>query len=669
MAHADFAPLIRPLLGALRWKGDERGVQEALPAHAHELDLSGFRDTLVHLGFTSTLHKSIGRQNIALPAIGMDKDGQPHVLKSVDELKQGFSSYITFAPATMPMTPDNGDVKIAKEARRFKPLLNQILLISLAIGVIALAPILFNRMLYDHVIAAGSTRSLPMLVTGVALAFAVELYLRHMRNRYLSHFGARTDHVVSCSVFERLLFLPPAYTERAAVSAQIARLRDFENVREFFTGPLATLFFELPLIGVYLAVMAVLSGWLTLVPIGLLGAYAILLFAMDGKLKENSRNSASNASQRQEFLLETVTKLPAIRMAGMERSWQNRYRVLSGNASQSSFHSAYTAQILETLSYVLMSLGGIATLGFGVNAVIQGNISMGALIAAMMLIWRIVAPMQICCASITRIQQLKSSTQQVKRLLSVMPEHNPYAPPILIKPKGRVTFHRVSLRYTPEADPVLLGVSIDVKPGQIIAIRGANGSGKSTILKLVLGLYRPQNGSVRIDGVDIRQFDPVVLRQAISYVPQNVHIFPGTIRENLLFSAPDATDAQCIEALQQACALEEALSLPQQLDTIIEGANAASVSFMFLQRLNLARAYLRDAPIVLFDEASHSLGKDNDIAFAEKINSLRGKSTVLLVTHREDHMLLADQLLVMNKGELTHAGPPEQVLTVLRGKK
>jgi ATP-binding cassette subfamily C protein LapB len=490
-----------------------------------------------------------------------------------------------------------------------------------------------------------------------------------MRNVRLSQFGGRVDHYVSCSVFERLLFLPPLYTERSAVSSQVARLKDFENVREFFTGPLATLFFEMPLVFVYLVVMGFLAHWLVLIPFVLLLAYGVLLSLMHLRLRENSQKAAATGSARQEFLMESVAKMRDIRLAGMESVWNDRYRIISGNASLASFKSSHTAQIVETFSYVLMSLGGIAMLGFGVTGVIEGSLTVGALISAMMLVWRIIAPMQICCASITRLQQLRASVKQVKRLLSLQPEHVSYTPTSPIpRTRGQITFHRVSLRYSPDSEPALLGVSLEIQPGQIVAVRGSNGSGKSTILKLILGLYRPQNGSVRIDGVDIRQYDPIALRQMISYVPQNVDLFPGTIRENLLFANPSASEDQCYQALDESCALQDIKLLPQELDTMVEGAGAENISFLLKQRINMARAYLRPAAIMLFDEASHSLGPDNDIAFQRKISSLRGKSTVVLVTHREDHMRRADQLLVMNKGELTHAGLPDQVLTVLRGK-
>ena len=664
---------LQPVLTALGWKGSRRHIYEALTGRPERLNIEGFRDVMAHLGFASLLRQANPRQLDEgwLPAFWIDDAGAPHLLIKVED-----RALAPDAPCKLLLvTPMNqaaveSNQSLLKIMKRFAPLLFQALLLSLLIGGISLAPTFFNMAIYDHVIASGSASELGMLLIGVLLALVAEIGMRQLRGRRLAYFGARIDHFVSCSVFERLLFLPPSFTERASVSAQLARLRDFTSVREFFTGPLSSLFFEMPLVIIYVVVMGFLSHWLALVPVFLLLSYAALIWIMDPRVKECSRISANAVSARHEFLLETIARLRAIRLSGMESIWLQRWRQVSNTASIASFRAGYTAQIVEVSSYVLMTLGGIATLAFGVIAVIDQHLTTGALIASMMLIWRIVSPMQLACASITRVQQLGNSTRQVQRLLSLPPERDPYAQPSqLPKTQGHLAFHRVTLRYAQEAEPAVLGVSFEARPGQIVAIRGGNGSGKSSILKLALGLYQPQGGSVRLNGVDIRQLDPLSLRQSIAYVPQVVDLFPGTVRDNLLLGNPEANEESCIEALTTACAWGEVSRLSRGLDTVIVGDNAETVSFLLKQRLNLARAYLRPSSIMIFDEASHSLGKENDLAFSQVIAALRGKRTVLLVTHREDHMLMADTLLAINNGELTHAGPPDQVLTVLRGKR
>lgn len=666
----NFHSLISPLLKSLNWKGEHRHLQESIP-HGGIHNVTDFQDAMANLGYASVLHKQkdVDITDISWPALAIERDGVPFILESIKDLRNlsSHAKVLSFRPHDMQKYQVAG---IRERLKKFRPLLGQVLVISLAINVMTMFPILYNRVVYDHVISSGSSTGMIMMVNGVLLALMLEMLLRHIRNKRLSFFGARIDHIVGCSVLERLLFLSPSMTEKASVSAQIARMKDFESVRDFFTGPLASLFFEIPLILVYLTVMAFMAGWLTLVPVVSLLTFGILIYSMLGTLRAASKSSSVAVTQRQEFILEAVSKMRDIRLAGLEDVWQQRYRSLSGAASMSSFRMAYKAQKLETLSYILMTTGGIATLGFGVAAVLNNAITVGGLIASMMLIWRILAPVQICCASLTRLQQLASSGRQVQKLLTIAPEHDPYAPPApSLKLDGAITFHRVTMRYSAETEPAVLGLSFEAKPGEIIAIKGNNGSGKSTILKLLLGLYQPQAGSIRIDGIDIRQFDPVTLRQSISYIPQSSDLFPGTIRDNLLFSKPDGTSAECLAALRDACALEDVHNLPNGIDTIVEGDGNSPISFLLRQRISLARAYMRPTRIMLFDEASYSLGAENDEAFINKISSLRGQSTIILVTHREDHMRLADKLFIMNKGELTHAGAPDQILTAIQGRR
>ncbi len=314
--------ILTPLLSSLGWKGEKRDIEEAMPRNRNHYDLAAFRDTLVRLGYASKLTDQ--RERASLPALIFDRDGLPHLVRDKQELhvlRNSINEFLFFFPATEPLISGSGVSSFWQELRRFHPQLKHIVLISFLIGLVGLAPILYNRSLYDSVIGSGSFTGLPVLFIGAAIALTAEIVLRRIRNHRISTFGARIDHVVSCSVFERLLFIPPVYTERTAVSAQISRLKDFENVREFFTGPLATLFFELPLILVYLGVMALLTGWMTLIPIVLLGAYAVLLLSMDTRLKQTAKSAAAAISQNQELQLETVTKLRALRLAGKDYIW------------------------------------------------------------------------------------------------------------------------------------------------------------------------------------------------------------------------------------------------------------------------------------------------------------------------------------------------------------
>lgn len=659
-----------PLLKALRWRGHNRQIVEVLLGRRSPLALPEFREVMADLGYASRLRRAKGGgTSIWLPALHIDRQNRPHLVEdSVEKALPKGGHYLIFEPLpTEAAAPDPGASAWLPYWLRFKPLILQIALFSLFIGLMAIVPSFYNKAIYDEVIGAGSADSLPMLFTGAAIALVAEIALRSQRVRQQSRLGARMDHFVSCSVFEHLLHLPPSFTERAPIASQIARLRDFESVREFFTGPLASMFFELPLIIIYLIAAAVMGGRLVAVPFLLVLVYLALLWVMLPIVRSRSRSASIAASARQAFLLETLTKLSPIRRDGMENVWQQRFSRLSYEACFTSFRAAQSAQALEVASYILMTVGGIATLTYGVVLAVDGVLTTGGLIAAVMLTWRILSPLQLCCASAARIQQLSASVEQVQRLKAIPAERAPRAlPPAMPVLTGATSFRRVSLKYGPDAPPALFGVQLDIAPGEVVAVTGPNGSGKSSLLKLILGLAHPQSGAVLLDRMDLRQFDPLLLRQSISYIPQNPTLLPGTLRENMRLAQPDASD----EDLRQALALVDALAaiegLPEGLDTLVAGENARPLGILLEHRVHLACCHLRASKVILIDEMPPLPGPAGTDHLMTAIGAWRGKATIVLVTRREDLMRHADQLIVLAEGEVTHAGPPARVLQLLQ---
>jgi ATP-binding cassette subfamily C protein/ATP-binding cassette subfamily C protein LapB len=204
-------------------------------------------------------------------------------------------------------------------------------------------------------------------------------------------------------------------------------------------------------------------------------------------------------------------------------------------------------------------------------------------------------------------------------------------------------------------------VSFEVEAGEVVAVTGRNGSGKSTILKLLLGLYAPQAGSVRVDSSDIRQIDPIELRHAIAYVPQVCNLFFGTIAQNLRLAHPTATDADIRWACEQADVWEEIMSMPRGLETRVGDGVSDHLPTSFIQKLSLARGYLKRAPIMLFDEPVNGLDFEGDRMFQQAVETFRGQSTIFMVTHRPSHLRIADRILVFDSGYLRLAGPADEV--------
>ena len=535
---------------------------------------------------------------------------------------------------------------------RFRSLFMQAFILSVALGLVSISAPLFVMLVYDNVINAHSPDTLLPLMIGACLALLMEWGIRGMRTRSLAWIGSRLDNIVSNKIFEQLMFLPPVFIERASVSSQISRLKAFDAVRDFFSSALFLAIVELPFTLVILLTIAVIAGQLAIIPLVIAVLYALVFVWFRQRLKTAIKLAGQAASGRQQIIVETFEKMHTLRGCGMTSSWFQQFHEHSGKAALAGFRSGFLASFVETIAHGLFILAGLATIIWGIELVWDNRITTGALIATIILVWRILTPFQVFCTSIPRFEQLQNAVDQINRLMTIETERN--SEKIKARPgdlKGHIHFSKVGLRYTKELDPVFSGLSFEANQGEIVAIVGVNGSGKSTILKLVNGLYQPQAGTVRIDGIDIRQLDPIELRQNIGYVPQTPSFFQGTIAENLRFAENLASDEVLKHALEQVEAWDEVCSLPKGMDTII-GKNNVGLQTGLAYRLNLARAFIKNTPIMLFDELPYVLlNGSSGKAYHRLLEKSRGQRTIVMVTHREDYLRMANVAILLRKGE------------------
>lgn len=688
----DLSNCLLPLLQALGWRGDLRHVAEAVPHFIDAIDITSFRNVLANLNYESR-PVSIAIKDVdprLMPCLFLPKDGDAVVLLGLEN-DGHVRAYDGGSDETvrLPMSREKGTVyffsRVEEEelipaaqklgwfravAERFRGLVYQILGITLILNVLALATPLFVTAVYDKVVATGSLSTLAYFGVGVGIAIACDGVLRMIRTRILSFVGARLDNIVGNAVLRRILFLPPAFTERATVGAQVARIKDFETVRDFFTGPMALTFFELPFTLIFVVAIGFQGGPLALVPLIMMALFALLGFVVQPLIRNSVAKAARGSSRRQELLVETLGTMRAVKYCGAEATWIERYRQASAKGALHSFYTSQYSSLVQTASGMLMTASGLATVVFGVFRVLNGNMTVGELVGSMILVWRVLAPLQIVFVSMTRLTQVRSSINQINALMNLKPEREPNR---LVHPirrlKGHVAFSRVSIRYSPEADPALVGVSFEVEPGEVVVIVGGNGSGKSTALKLLAGMYQPQAGSIRVDNQDIRQLDTIELRHAIAYVPQTFQFFYGTISQNMRLAHPVATNEDLRWAAREAGVLEDVDALAQGsgkwqrkgFEVRIGDAGAAQMPTSLLQRLNLARGYLKRAPIMLFDEPGNGLDFAGDQAFMERVTRMKGRTTVFIVTHRPSHLKLADKIIWLEAGAVRAAGPAADV--------
>ena len=565
------AACLIPLWEALRWRGEPRQLAEALPHFAAELDITDFRNILANLGYrTQPLRRDIQKlDRRLLPCLYLTDRGEAVVAFSrrgdvltvfdgatqeIRTISTGIGAGTAYIVETVDHDPETNDRTrtdwFRELAERFRPMVWRMLGVTCVINILALAVPLFVMAVYDRVIAGNSPDTLVFLAAGIMLVLACDFGLRLLRGRALAYIGARMDYLMGSTAFRHILYLPPALTERAPIGAQVARIREFESLRDFFTSPLATVFLELPFVIIFLTMIALLGGWLAVIPLVMMGMFLLIGWVLTPRLRRRVRAASSARSRRQAFLVEALTRMHDIKLLGAEAIWFERFRTLSADAAVKDLHARTLSSMLQTGAHIIMTAAGISTLALGAVLVINGDMTNGALIATIALVWRVLSPLQLLFSSINRFEQVRLGVQQLNQLMRLPPEREPDKVAVEKKVfRGRVTFTRVSMRYNQESEPALLGVSVDIERGEVVAIVGPNGSGKSSLIQLACGLYQPQAGAVAIDGINIRQIDPIELREAIAYAPQYTNDFYGTVAQNLRLTQPTASD----DDLRWAC--------------------------------------------------------------------------------------------------------------------
>lgn len=683
-AISDLAACLPGLVVALGWTGVPRQLVEALPADETAFDLVDLTNTLARLGF-------IGSRSTLDPADLADRGpvlwlrrGEPAVVV-LDQSDQGLLVFDAALGeqrlATLPLGKIDAlvfvDVRAdfinpgVKSTRswfgtmlaRFRSMWSAIFIAGIAVNILALSIPLFVMYVYDGIITTGDRNGIWLLLIGVVSAILIEMSLRGVRSRMQIFIASRLNYLVGSKVLDHMLGLSLSVLERAGSISQIARIRDLERIRGVIAGSLATALLEFPVLLVFVAAIALVGGWLAVVPVASAIVLACAALVYNRAIDRRSSDSARVGVLRQSLILEVLDKMRAVRVTGAAPVYRRRFAELSAQSAEANFAHARTSAVAQSFAQCVLMLSMLGMLGLGVDGVLEGSLTAGGLIAVMMLGWRIQGPLQSAFMASTRLFQLRSSARQIDTLMA-QPSERPWdvEGTAITGVAGRINLEMVTFKAAADQIPVLMNVSVDIQPGELVAVTGPNGIGNSSLLALIAGLHHPQGGAVRIDGRDVRQFDPPELRQVLAYASHAPELFDGTIAENLRLAAPTADDRTLENALELAGVRDLVLALPDGLQTRIDGSGSNQFPSSVLGQLSLARAYARGAPILLLDEPVGSFDFEGEFAFVDALNQLRGKTTVVLVTYRPSHIRMADKVLVMKDGTSRYFGPPGPVI-------
>ncbi|MEM7541480.1 MAG: peptidase domain-containing ABC transporter [Pseudomonadota bacterium] len=678
-----YTACLMPLLESLGWHDYQRDVLEALPHFSAYLDLTDLRNILVTLGY-ETQEASVTPKDLPaelMPALFVTAAGEVYLLKSKSgkltdyfhgdscehrqgEITQRGKVYLLTDTSSQSAGDGQDEPWFSELIRRFHVLGRHLLGMTLILNIVAVCVPVFIMAVYDRVIGTKAIDSLPYFVIGIALALGVELGCRLLRSVTLGTLAGRIDYLIGTLSFRQILTLPPIMTERSSVTAQLSKLRQFDNIRDFFAGPSATTLLEAPFAVMFIAVIALLGGWLALIPV----VSALLYFSFGllwlPQMRRHLRQAARSRTARDQILMETFSGLRELKALGAESQWLDRFKECGAQSIVATRRASVDHAILSSVTSAMILISGTAILGFGTLQVIAGNMSVGALIAVMALSWRAQTPLQSLLLALARFDSIASGVKDLNQLMRLGGEKHGRKSSLLSgEIGGRITFDRVSFRYGQNLDPVLIGISLEVPEKGFLAVVGHNGAGKSTLLKLINGLYPIQSGTVFIDGVDTRQFDARDLRRIVAYVPQNPSLFRGTIAQNLRLKDPLATEDDIRLACFKTGILKMVEGLPEGFNTLVGDENTWRLPGGLIRGICIARAFVGSSPILLLDEPASGLDSDADEALMLQLRSLKGHATVIMASHRPSHIKLADRVLVIDRGMASKVVKPTDYYT------
>jgi ATP-binding cassette subfamily C protein LapB len=552
-------------------------------------------------------------------------------------------------------------------AQRF--VYRDVLAAAALVNVFALAFPIFSMNVYDRVVPNQAIETLWALAIGIVLVLCADLWLRSLRSRFVDEASARIDVTLSATLLERVLGLKMAHRPES-VGSFASQLRGFEQVRDFIASGTMTALIDLPFTLLFIAVMVWLSPWLA-VPVVLAFALIVVIgWVLQHRLHQLSETTWQATAQRNATLVESLTGLETIKTQGAEGTIQARWERNNLFLARMNVRMrALSSSAMYGTAWLTQSVS-VSVIVIGVYLINDRQLTMGALIAASMLAGRALAPAGQVVGLLMQYQGARTALESLDKLMA-KPIERPTvaegAAPFIQRGelKGEIELRNVRFAYPNRDDAALDGVSFRVAPGERVALIGRVGSGKSTIQRLVMGLYEPSAGEVLLDGVDVRQLDPADVRRNIGYVSQDVLLFHGSLRDNIVFGLPYADDSAVVAAAEMAGLHEFVNRHPRGFDMAV-GERGESLSGGQRQAVGIARAVLHNAPLLLLDEPSSAMDFSTEAHVTQRLSAFAQGKTVLLVTHRTSLLSLVDRVIVIDNGRVVADGPRERIMQALQ---
>lgn len=550
---------------------------------------------------------------------------------------------------------------------KFKGIYGRVLLASLLINLFVIAGPMFTLNVYDRIIPHNAIDTLWVLAAGVGMIYLFDLILKHIRTYFLENAARRSDVILSSMLFEQAMNLE-LKNKPGSVGSFSSTIKDFDGIRSFLASGAITAFIDLPFAFIFLFVIYSINNLIVIIPLTVILIILVFSIPMRYSIQKIINSTHEATHHRNSILIESLSNLETIKAfnagSSMQWHWEESCGYIAGKNQRSRVRSGS----LATLTSFLTQLSSVAIIITGVYLIRERELTMGGLIAVNILASRAISPMAQAVSLLLNSGQMKAGLKSLNEFMEKDIER-PDEKSFIHRPslEGDIEFKEVNFTYPEEEHKALSNVSFSIKKGERVGIIGAVGSGKSTISKLLLGFFEPEQGAVFIDGLDIEQIDPADLRHNFSYVPQDVVLFSGTVRDNITLKSPHASDDAIIRAANIGNVGSFTNRHPKGMDLQV-GERGFTLSGGQRQSVAVAMAFIDPSPIVLLDEPTNAMDYNTEAhVIANLGKETQGKTTVI-ITHKPSILSIVDRLLVMDKGKLVMDGPKDQILAKLGGK-
>lgn len=649
-------------------------------------------------GFASRLiHRDLGKlSRLLLPCILVLKNGNACILESIDRknrrakvvfpevgegeewleldrLSKEYLGYAFLLKKELQQEPTESKGFSRDSSHWFwgtlaksRDIFASVLLSSILINLFILATPMFTMNVYDKVVPNDAIATLWVLAAGIVTVYIFDTMLRFVRNYLLEIAGKKSDIIMSSIIFSQVLNLKMDQWP-ASIGAFASQLREFESIRNFFTASTIATLVDLPFSIIFLLVIYYIGGPMIAVPLIIIALLMLYSFILVRPLKASVEATYEASANKNAHLIETLRTIKTVKALGVANYSQWVWEESSGTIANRSMRARILSSSITVVTNLMVQFNTIGLIVFGIYRISDLELSLGGLIAIVMLSSRAVAPMGQIAALITSFEQTRTAFRSLDELMQKTVER-PEGQSYVRRPgfEGAINFREVDFSYPESPKKSLAGISFKINAGEHVGIIGKVGSGKTTLMKLIIGLYQAESGSIAIDNIDINQIDPADLRRNIGYLSQDIELLRGTIRENIAYKDLHVNDEKLLKAAE-ICGVDLFVNqLPQGFDTQV-GEDGGFLSGGQRQAIALGRAIMLNEPILILDEPTNSFDNTTESIVKKRLFEYTRDRTLLLVTHKAPMLDLVERLIVIDEGRIVMDGPKEEVLNSLKG--